>query len=152
MCGAAPTELAQLLDRLPPGLHDIPALLDTALADCIDETLFDRLHPAMQADLLGGALDRLGVSLNTGIGLDAPFVRARAARLVDDESMPHTQGLRWSFAFDRLMADDAPRRGPDGGASVGPSRGAANGAPHGGRHGHGRAPTRGGSTGSTGGW
>jgi superfamily II DNA or RNA helicase len=113
MYGAAPVDLAQLLDRLPPGLHDIPALLDGALADCIDETLFDRLHPAMQADLLGGALDRLGVSLRTGIGLDAPFVRARAARLVDDETIPHTQGLRWSFAFDRLQADGVEKRGAD---------------------------------------
>ena len=113
MFGAAPVDLAQLLDRLPPGLHDIPALLDSALADCIDETLFARLHPAMQGDLLGGALDRLGTSLNTGIGLDAPFVRERAARLVEDESLPHVQGLRWSFAFDRLLADGADRRGTD---------------------------------------
>ena len=113
LCGAAPVDLAQLLDRLPPGLHDIPALLDTALADCIDETLFDRLHPAMQGDLLAGALDRLGASLNTGIGLGAAFVRDRAARLVDDESAPHTHGLRWSFAFDRLLADSADRRSAD---------------------------------------
>src|ERR1700710_485941 len=35
MCGAGPVDLAQLLDRLPPGLHDIPALLDTALADVV---------------------------------------------------------------------------------------------------------------------
>ena len=113
MFGAAPIDLAQLLERLPPGLHDIPALLDAALADCIDETLFDRLHPAMQGDLLAGALDRLGNALNTGIALGAAFVRDRAARLVDDESVPHTHGLRWSFAFDRLLADGADRRGPD---------------------------------------
>ena len=119
MCGAAPVDLAQLLDRLPPGLHDIPALLDTALADCIDETLFARLHPAMQGDMLAGALDRLGTSLNTGIGLSAAFVRERAARLVDDEATPHTHGLRWSFAFDRLLADGVDKRTPDWAASFG---------------------------------
>ena len=125
LSGAAPVDLAQLLDRLPPGLHDIPALLDTAIADCIAEPLFDRLHSAMQGDLLAGALDRLGTSLNTGIGLDAAFVRDRAARLVDDESAPHTHGLRWSFAFDRLMADGAERRGADWAASFGASLGPA---------------------------
>ncbi len=128
ICGAAPVDLAQLLDRLPPGLHDIPALLDTAIAACIAEPLFDRLHPAMQGDLLAGALDRLGTSLNTGIGLDAAFVRAHAAKLVDDESAPHTHGLRWSFAFDRLLADGAERRGPDWAASFGASLGPAIGA------------------------
>ena len=119
MCGAGPVDLAQLLDRLPPGLHDIPALLDTALADIVDETLFDRLHPAMQGDLLAGALDRLGTTLQTGIGLGAAFVRDRALRLVDDETAPHTHGLRWSFAFDRLMADGAERRGPEWAGSFG---------------------------------
>ena len=119
MCGAGPVDLAQLLDRLPPGLHDIPALLDTAIADCIAEPLFDRLHPAMQADLLAGALDRLGATLQTGIGLDAAFVRERATKLVDDEATPHAHGLRWSFAFDRLIADGAERRGPDWARSFG---------------------------------
>ena len=119
MCGAGPADLAQLLDRLPPGLHDIPALLDTALADCIDETLFDRLHPAMQGDLLAGALDRLGATLQTGIGLGAAFVRRRAATLVEDEASPHVHGLRWSLAFDRLLSDGADRRGPEWAASFG---------------------------------
>ncbi|HEY9024264.1 MAG TPA: DEAD/DEAH box helicase [Burkholderiaceae bacterium] len=119
MCGAAPVDVAQLLDRLPPGLHDIPALLDTAIADCIAEPLFERLHPAMQADVLAGALDRLGATLQTGIGLDAAFVRAQARRLVDDASTPHAHGLRWSFAFDRLLADGADRRGPDWARSFG---------------------------------
>ena len=113
MCGAGPVDLAQLLDRLPPGLHDIPALLDAAIADCIAEPLFDRLHVAMQADLLAGALDRLGATLQTGIGLDAAFVRENARRLVDDAGTPHAHGLRWSFAFDRLLADGADRRGPE---------------------------------------
>ena len=111
--GASAVEIAQLLDRLPPGLHDIPALLDTAIADCIAEPLFDRLHPAMQGDLLAGALDRLGATLNTGIGLSAAFVRDRASVLVQDEATPHTHGLRWSLAFDRLLADGAERRGPE---------------------------------------
>jgi len=84
LCGAGPLDIAQLLDRLPPGLHDIPALLDTAIADCIAEPLFDRLHPALQADVLAGALDRLGASLHTGIALGPAFVRERARRLVDD--------------------------------------------------------------------
>ena len=119
LCGAGPMELAHLLDRLPPGLHDIPALLDTALADCIDEALFDRLHPAMQGDLLAGALDRLGATLQTGIDLGAAFVRDRALRLVGDETTPHTHGLRWSLAFDRLLADGAERRDPDWVASFG---------------------------------
>src|SRR5471032_2423347 len=119
MNGAGPVDLAQLLDRLPPGLHDIPALLDTAIAACIDETLFDRLHAAMQGDLLAGALDRLGTTLQTGIGLGAAFVRERARRLVDDETAAHTNGLRWSFAFDRLLADGAERRDPDWVASFG---------------------------------
>ena len=111
--GASAVDIAQLLDRLPPGLHDIPALLDTAIADCIAEPLFDRLHPAMQGDLLAGALDRLGATLNTGIGLSAAFVRERATVLVQDEATPHTHGLRWSLAFDRLLADGAERRGPE---------------------------------------
>jgi len=119
LCGAGPVDIAQLLDRLPPGLHDIPALLDSAIADCIAEPLFDRLHPAMQSDLLAGALDRLGATLQTGIGLDAGFVRERARRLVDDAATPHAHGLRWSFAFDRLLADGAERRGPDWAASFG---------------------------------
>ena len=119
MCGAAPVDFAQLLDRLPPGLHDIPALLDTAIADCIAEPLFDRLHPAMQADVLAGALDRIGAALQTGIALDAAFVRGRAARLVDDPATPHAHGLRWSFAFDRLLADGAGQRGPDWARSFG---------------------------------
>ena len=120
MCGAAPVDLAQLLDRLPPGLHDIPALLDTALADAVDETLFDRLHPALQGDLLAGALDRLGLSLSTGVALSPAFVRERAARLVADESTPHAHALRWSVAFDRLLADGADRRAADWAASFGP--------------------------------
>jgi superfamily II DNA or RNA helicase len=119
MCGAGPVDLAQLLDRLPPGLHDIPALLDTALADCIDEALFDRLHPAMQGDLLAGALDRLGAALQTGIGLGAAFVRERASMLVEDESSPQAHGLRWSIAFDRLLSDGADRRGPEWAGSFG---------------------------------
>jgi len=119
MYGASPVELAHLLDRLPPGLHDIPALLDTAIADCVDDVLFDRLHAGMQGDLLAGALDRLGAALQTGIGLDAAFVRERAALLVADESAPHTQGLRWSLAFDRLLSDAADQRGPDWLASFG---------------------------------
>ena len=40
-------------------------------------------------------------------------MRERAARLVDDGATPHTHGLRWSLAFDRLLADGAERRGPD---------------------------------------
>ena len=119
MCGAGPVDLAQLLDRLPPGLHDIPALLDTAIADCIAEPLFDRLHPAMQADVLAGALDRLGTTLQTGLLLDAAFVRERARRLVDDVASPNAHGLRWSFAFDRLLADGADRREPGWAASFG---------------------------------
>jgi superfamily II DNA or RNA helicase len=117
--GAGPLELALLLERLPPGLHDIPALLDTALADCVDEALFERLHPAVQADLLAAALERLGAALQTGVNLDASFVRAQAARLVDGEGVPHTQGLRWALAHDRLLADGAEQRGPDWGASFG---------------------------------
>ena len=117
--GASAVEIAQLLDRLPPGLHDIPALLDTAIADCIAEPLFDRLHPGMQGDLLAGALDRLGATLHTGIGLSPAFVREHAARLVQDEATPHTHGLRWSLAFDRLLADGAEQRGPDWVASFG---------------------------------
>jgi len=119
MGGASPVEIAQLLDRLPPGLHDIPALLDTAVADCIAEPLFDRLHPAMQADVLAGALDRLGNTLQTGIALGPAFVRERARRLVDDAHTPHAHGLRWSFAFDRLLADGAERRDADWAASFG---------------------------------
>ena len=119
MSGAGPVDLAQLLDRLPPGLHDIPALLDSAIADCIAETLFVRLHPGMQGDVLAGALDRLGATLQTGIGLGAAFVRERAAALVEDETAPHTHGLRWSIAFDRLLADGAERRGPDWATSFG---------------------------------
>jgi len=94
MGGASPVEIAQLLDRLPSGLHDIFALLDTAVADCIAEPLFDRLHPAMQADVLAGALDRLGNTLQTGIALAPAFVRERARRLVDDAHSPHAHGLR----------------------------------------------------------
>ena len=119
LSGAGPVDLAQLLDRLPPGLHDIPALLDSAITDCVDETLFDRLHPGMQGDLLAGALDRLGATLQTGVDLGAGFVRERATALVQDESAPHTHGLRWSLAFDRLLADGAERRGPDWVASFG---------------------------------
>jgi superfamily II DNA or RNA helicase len=119
LCGAGPVELAQLLDRLPPGLHDIPALLDAAIADCVDETLFDRLHPGMQGDLLAGALDRIGAALQTGLDLGAAFVRERAARLVADETAPHTHALRWSLAFDRLLADGAERRDADWVASFG---------------------------------
>jgi superfamily II DNA or RNA helicase len=119
MCGASPVDIAQLLDRLPPGLHDIPALLDSAIADCIAPPLFDRLHPAMQADVLSGALDRLGTTLQTGLLLDAAFVRERARRLVDDAATPHAHGLRWSFAFDRLLADGAERREPGWAASFG---------------------------------
>ena len=110
LCGAGPVELAELLDRLPPGLHDIPALLDTALADCIDEALFDRLHPAMQADMLAGALDRLGAALQTGIGLGPAFVRERAQALVEREDALLVHGLRWSLALDRLLSDGADRR------------------------------------------
>jgi superfamily II DNA or RNA helicase len=117
--GAGPQDLEVLLDRLPPGLHDVPALLDAAIADCIDESLFDRLHPALQCDLLGGALDRLGTSLHTGIGLSAHFVRERAARLVDDAAAAHSHGLRWSLAFDRLAADGVDQRDPDWVASFG---------------------------------
>ena len=119
MCGAGPVDVAQLLDRLPPGLHDIPALLDTAIADCIAEPLFDRLHRALQADVLAGALDRLGATLQTGLLLDAAFVRERARRLVDDAASPNAHGLRWSFAFDRLQAEGAERRGPHWAASFG---------------------------------
>ena len=118
-CGAGPVELAELLDRLPPGLHDIPALLDTALADCVDEALFDRLHPAMQADMLAGALDRLGATLQTGIGLGPAFVRERARALVEHEDALLVHGLRWSFALDRLLSDAADRRDADWVASFG---------------------------------
>jgi superfamily II DNA or RNA helicase len=117
--GAGPEGLELLLNRLPPGLHDVPGLLDTAIAECIDESLFDRLHPGLQCDLLGGALDRLGATLQTGIGLGAGFVRERSARLLEDPSTPHAHGLRWSLAFDRLIAEGAERRGPDWAASFG---------------------------------
>jgi len=119
LCGAGPLDVAQLLDRLPPGLHDLPALLDAAIADCIAEPLFDRLHPAMQCDVLAGALDRLGATLQTGLALDAAFVRERARRLVGDAATPHAHGLRWSFAFDRLLADGAERRDPGWARSFG---------------------------------
>jgi len=119
LCGAGPLDIAQLLDRLPPGLHDLPALLDAAIADCAAEPLFDRLHPAMQCDVLAGALDRLGATLQTGLALDAAFVRERARRLVDDAATPHAQGLRWSFAFDCLLADGTERRVPGWAASFG---------------------------------
>ena len=119
LCGAGPVELAELLDRLPPGLHDIPALLDTALADCIDEALFDRLHPAMQADMLAGALDRLGATLQTGIGLGSAFVRERASALVEREDALLVHGLRWSLALDRLLSDGAERRDAGWAASFG---------------------------------
>ncbi|MEP6505245.1 MAG: hypothetical protein ABJD97_18060, partial [Betaproteobacteria bacterium] len=119
MIGAERVALAALLDRLPPGLHDVPALLDTAIADCVDETLFDRLHPGMQGDLLAQSLDRLGATLQTGVNLGSGFVRERAAALVSDDAAPHTQRLRWSLAFDRLVADGADRRGPDWVASFG---------------------------------
>jgi superfamily II DNA or RNA helicase len=117
--GAGPIDLETVLDRLPPGLHDVPALLDAAIAGCVDETLFDRLHPQLQCDLLGGALDRLGASLQTGVDLGAAFVRERAARLVRDPATPHAHGLRWSLAFDRLAADPADRRDPDWATSFG---------------------------------
>jgi superfamily II DNA or RNA helicase len=119
MNGADAVGLAHLLERLPPGLHDIPALLDAAIADCVDERLFDRLHPALQGDVLAGALDRLGSVLQTGVALGPAFVRQRAAALVNDEATPHTHGLRWSLAFDRLLADGAERRDPDWVASFG---------------------------------
>ena len=119
LCGAAIAELEVLINRLPPGLHDIPALLDAAIGDCIDEALFDRLHAQLQCDVLSGALDRLGVSLQTGLELGAAFVRDRAARLVQADATPDTHALRWSLAFDRLLADGAERRGP-----AGPSRSA----------------------------
>ena len=119
LSGADAVAVAQLLDRLPPGLHDIPALLDTAIAYCIAEPLFDRLHPGMQGDLLSGALDRLGATLHTGIGLTPAFVRERAVRLAADEATPHAHGLRWSLAFDRLLSEGAERRDPDWPASFG---------------------------------
>ncbi len=119
LCGAGPVVLAELLDRLPPGLHDIPALLDTALTDCIDEALFDRLHPAMQADMLAGALDRLGATLQTGIGLGPAFVRERAGALVEREDALLVHGLRWSLALDRLLSDAADRRDAGWAASFG---------------------------------
>ncbi len=130
--GAGPAELETSLDRLPPGLHDVPALLDAAVADCVDATLFDRLHPVLQCDMLGGALDRLGASLQTGVDLDAAFVRERATRLVRDAATPHAHGLRWSLAFDRLVADGAERRGPDWARSFGELLGPALEAPDGG--------------------
>jgi superfamily II DNA or RNA helicase len=127
--GAGPVDLERLLNRLPPGLHDIPALLDAAIADCIDEHLFERLHPGLQCDLLGGTLDRLGATLQTGVGLGAGFVRERAARLVADEATPYANGLRWSLAFDRLLADGADRRGADWVTSFGELLGPAIDAP-----------------------
>ncbi len=129
MHGADPAQLAQLLNRLPPGLHDIPALLDTAIADCVDEAVFDRLHPALQAELLAQALDRLGASLSTGLALAGPFVRARAAALAAGDGAAHTHRLRWSLAYDRLLADDADRRGPDWVGSFGALLGPAIDAP-----------------------
>lgn len=118
MFGAGPDDLARLLDRLPPGLHDIPALLDTAIGECIAEALFDRLHPAMQSDLLAGSLDRMGVTLQTGFDLGAAFVRERARRLVEGDS-PAALALRWSVAFDRLLADGVQARDTDWVASFG---------------------------------
>ena len=109
--GASVAELEVLINRLPPGLHDIPALLDAAIGDCIDETLFDRLHGQLQCDVLSGALDRLGVALQTGLELGAAFVRDRASRLVSQDAAPDTHTLRWSLAFDRLVADSAEQRG-----------------------------------------
>jgi superfamily II DNA or RNA helicase len=129
LSGANAVAVAQLLDRLPPGLHDIPALLDSAIADCIAEPLFDRLHPGMQGDVLAGALDRLGTTLHTGLGIGAAFVRERAARLVADPATPHAHGLRWSLAFDRLLSDGAERRGPEWVTSFGALLGPAIDAP-----------------------
>ena len=129
MNGASPGDIAQLLNRLPPGLHDIPALLDTAIAECVDETLFDRLHPALQSELLAQSLDRLGATLATGVALDAAFVRARAGALVRRDDAKHTHRLRWALAHDRLLADGAERRSPDWVDSFGTLLGPAIDAP-----------------------
>jgi superfamily II DNA or RNA helicase len=129
MNGASPVDLAGLLNRLPPGLHDIPALLDTAIADCVDEALFDRLHPALQCELLAQSLDRIGATLSTGVALGTTFVRTRAARRVLEDAAPHAHRLRWSLAHDRLLADGVERRGADWAASFGTLLGPAIDAP-----------------------
>ncbi len=129
MNGASPADLALLLNRLPPGLHDIPALLDTAVAECVDETLFDRLHAALRSELLAQSLDRIGATLQTGVALGAAFVRARAAALVQADDAPHTHRLRWALAHDRLLSDGVERRGPEWVGSFGTLLGPAIDAP-----------------------
>ena len=50
--GAAPAELEAFAPRLPWGVDGVASVLDVAVADCLDESLLQRLHPDVQCDQL----------------------------------------------------------------------------------------------------
>jgi superfamily II DNA or RNA helicase len=111
--GAHAATVALLLDRLPPGLHDHQALVDTAVAACVDDALADRLHPSLAADVVVDALARLDQSLTTGCALSPSSVRVRATALLAALDEDDTRGLRWAIAHDRLLSDAPEQRGPE---------------------------------------
>jgi superfamily II DNA or RNA helicase len=114
--GASRERIEGVCLRLPYGMQDREALFDRVIAECLDETLFPRLHPFWRADQLVLALQRLDTSMNTGLALGpaqvVAFARALLDAPADDDSPPDVAAatldtLRWALVEHALRADPA---------------------------------------------
>ncbi len=127
--GSTPSQVMSLLRPMHLDADDERQLVDDAVAELADDTLFEALHPDLQCGRLAGALAHLVATLNTGLDLSPARVveRARArvaaapvgtsavADLLRVElalylllaAAPAGTGNAWQAEIEALLADES---------------------------------------------